>query len=133
PPPGGLAADLRAQVEEWIACDLPSDGPACPSGGTTLSYTGFASRFFADNCLQCHSRAVDGPDRNGAPLDLNYDDYAAVAKDAARIADSVRKGLMPPGVWLPPSEIEELVKWIACGAPELPPAARFRRGDANGD
>jgi hypothetical protein len=133
PPPQGLSMDLRAALAEWIDCDLPYDGPACPSGGTWLSYATFASRFFADHCLECHSRAVVGDDRNGAPPDLNWDDYPDVVKHAAEIGERVRKALMPPNAWIPPPEIEDLLQWIACGAQEQPPAARFRRGDANGD
>src|SRR4029434_3675 len=30
-------------------------------------------------------------------------------------------------------ELDQVLEWLSCGAPELPPGTRYRRGDANDD
>jgi hypothetical protein len=133
PPGKRLPEPLKASLGEWIGCDLPLDGPGCPSTGTTLSYQLFGRQFFSDHCSRCHSKDLPEGDRGGAPLDQNWDVYDSVVKYGPRIREDVLKGLMPPDDWVPPEEAQLLLQWIGCGMPQGPPDHAFRRGDANGD
>ena len=116
-------------LEEWIACGLPFEEPKCSDQGTQVTYTGFAADFFAQHCGSCHSKFLSGEERQGAPEDQNWDDYASVVKYMTSIRDSVLRNEMPPGGLGPWPEVNLLVQWIACGAPDL----LFRRADANDD
>ena len=55
------------------------------------------------SCNGCHSEAVIGAARLGAPVGIDFDDEAAVARHADRImVRAVVEGTMPPGGALPP-------------------------------
>jgi mono/diheme cytochrome c family protein len=134
PPFTTVSEEEKRLLAEWVACDLPLDGPLCPPGGTSLSYAGFGRPFFAAHCTGCHSKDLSGPARNGAPPGLDWDVHGAVAQNAARIRDQVLRGKMPPaGEAVGDAERARLAEWIACGTPESPPLGAFRRGDAGGD
>jgi mono/diheme cytochrome c family protein len=134
PPFGKVPEEAKRALGEWIACDLPLDGPACPPEGTPLSHREFGRDFFAAHCLGCHASDRTGAARNGAPPGLDWDRLEAVRAHAATITERVLKGSMPPdGPVVPDAEAEQLAEWLACGAPESPPERPFRRGDANGD
>jgi hypothetical protein len=55
------------------------------------------------SCNSCHAESVTGEARLGAPLGIDFDDEAAVARHADRImVRAVVEGTMPPGVPLTP-------------------------------
>ncbi len=123
----------RDRLGEWMACGLPFDGPVCPSGGTALSYENYAVDFFANHCGGCHSMALEGEERKGAPVGLDWDDYPAVMKNAKGIEVDLIKELMPPVEWIDPREVDNLLEWFACGGPESSKDVPYRRGDISED
>ena len=139
PPFQRIPPDTQAQLIDWIACDMPLDGPPCPPGGTVFGYEGtggalgFGETFFSDHCLGCHASDLVGLDRHGAPTNMNWDSYPDVVKFSTNIRDQVVRSLMPPGTFVPPEEVDQLLQWIACGAPKLPQGAPYLRGDPNDD
>lgn len=72
-------------------------------------------------CTKCHASSVSGAQRRNAPTSLNFDDYDIAHANAERIATEVYWGKMPPsgsGYTLTQDQIEELLLWGMCGAPE---------------
>lgn len=69
-------------------------------------------------CTACHSSAVTGAARGGAPVDINYDTYAAAKAEATPAASEVAEGAMPPGGGLTDAEKEQIYAWAQCGTPE---------------
>jgi mono/diheme cytochrome c family protein len=139
PPFRPVPLDVKSKLIDWIACDMPLDGPQCPPGGTTSGYegtggaVGFGEVFFSEHCLGCHASDLEGLGRHGAPINMNWDSYADVVKFSTSIRDQVVRGLMPPGGFVPPEETDQLLEWIACGAPKVPQGAAYLRGDPNDD
>lgn len=96
------------------------------AGWTGITYAGFAAGFFTSYCTACHSSALSGAARNGAPADHNFDTLAGVrlwADHIDRMAGAnptltVKNTFMPP---LPPAptdhERQQLSCWIAAGTP----------------
>jgi hypothetical protein len=102
----------------------PATGAACPEG-SALTYDTFAKQFMADYCLRCHSTAVSGDARMGAPGDHNFDAYVDVDIFAAHIDQFAGSGpdstntVMPPSAPFPSEEErKKLSEWIACNRPE---------------
>lgn len=95
-------------------------GSTCPEGNT-LTYETFGREFMERYCTRCHSSALAGADRNGAPdghdfdtlqgvlvVGEHVDQYAAAGPDAVNI-------LMPKSGPMPTEEERrQLGEWLAC-------------------
>lgn len=66
----------------------------------------------AERCLGCHSAAVVGAARGGAPEGINYDDEAGIAQNAAGIREQVEAGAMPPKRPLAACDVETLEAYL---------------------
>lgn len=72
-------------------------------------------------CTDCHDSSLSGAQRRNAPSSLNFDDYDVAHANAERMATEVYWGNMPPsgsGLTLTAAQIDELLLWAMCGAPE---------------
>ncbi|MFN7134070.1 MAG: hypothetical protein ACK4N5_18475 [Myxococcales bacterium] len=89
----------------------------CPPEGTALSWQNFGEPYFRQYCHACHSGAVEGPARQGAPAHANFDTLADVRRQLTEI--ELRRHDMPPPGSPRPTEEESrrLAEWLACGAP----------------
>jgi hypothetical protein len=90
----------------------------CPAN-TTLSYESFGRGFFEHYCLHCHSTALAGRDRGGAPQGVNFDTLDAIAahKDAIwHMAADDNMEMPASGPAPSASERHQLGDWLACGA-----------------
>ncbi|HTM20879.1 MAG TPA: hypothetical protein VL172_10235 [Kofleriaceae bacterium] len=118
-----LAAAAGCEEEELG----PPTGAACPDT-STLTYDTFGSGFFGAYCTGCHGSDVTGDDRNGAPTDLNWDDFAIVMAHVDQIDRVAGAGPDATNEIMPPAEDadtfpelderQQLAEWIACGAPQ---------------
>jgi cytochrome c5 len=95
-------------------------GATCPEG-STLTYESFGAQFMEDYCTRCHDSALTGEDRNGAPLDHDFDTLAGVLAVADHIDEYAAAGpnavntLMPPRAPSPSEEQRrQLGEWLAC-------------------
>jgi mono/diheme cytochrome c family protein len=84
---------------------------------------GVLANVFQTNCLACHSSALTGAQRNGAPAGLNWDIYGTVVANFERIAArAIVQETMPPGFSGIPKLSQEqkdaLVAWQVAGFPE---------------
>lgn len=90
----------------------------CPPD-TFLTFENFGWPFMLTYCNGCHSSMLPADMRQGAPIEMNFDDLDDVRDHAGRIwARSGDQNLtMPP---IGPADEEEralLGEWLACGAP----------------
>ncbi len=87
--------------------------PACPTGGTTLTYANFGEQFFKDYCLSCH---FTGTTVKGA---LPYDSQAAIQDAADTIyerAGGTNTNMPQSGTKPTSDERVKLAEWLSCGA-----------------
>jgi uncharacterized membrane protein len=90
-----------------------------------LTYETFASDFFSQYCVRCHSSMVEGTSRHGAPASVNYDTLKGVqAVSVERIDVMAAAGPAQSNTFMPPAdprpshaEREQLGEWLACGRP----------------
>jgi uncharacterized membrane protein len=101
-----------------------------PSGATcapdsTLTYETFGRPFTEEYCTRCHSSALTGDARNGAPSEYNLDTLAAIRDvGAEEIDEQAAAGPSNVNTSMPPSEPRPteaerrlLGEWLACGMP----------------
>jgi uncharacterized membrane protein len=71
-------------------------------------------------CTSCHSSALSGGARHGAPGGVNYDTYDAARASAAVAASTVNSGIMPERGQPAPTEEQKsaLFAWALCGSPQ---------------
>jgi len=72
-------------------------------------------------CSNCHSSAKTGTARNGAPAEINFDEYTSAYTHAEQAAIEVNVGAMPPAsarVSLTEVQKATLFNWAMCGAPQ---------------
>ena len=88
---------------------------------TDLTYDNFAAGFMTTYCTGCHSSALTGADRQGAPEGIDYDTLDGVVAQLERIrVRAVEDGTMPPqaaDATPTADELDQLAEWIDCGAP----------------
>lgn len=122
----------RDRLAEWINCGLPFAGPECPPAGTAFDFQSFES-FFRSRCSSCHSSALQGEDRRGAPPGQDWDNYFAVKEYAPEIIQSLFECSRHPGGAALSAQMNSILEWLSCGAPGSPGNVVYRRGDANDD
>jgi uncharacterized membrane protein len=95
-------------------------GSTCPDG-STLTYESFGAQFMDDYCTRCHSSELTGEDRNGAPLNHDFDTLAGVLavadhidEEAAAGPDSVNTAMPPRAPKPTEEERRQLGEWLAC-------------------
>lgn len=101
-----------------------ASGAICPTD-SSLTYDSFARDFMEDYCTRCHSSALVGAARNGAPSDHNFDTLANIHdtalehidEEAAAGPDHVNTSMPPSGPRPTEAERQKLGEWLACDAP----------------
>ncbi|MEY2931063.1 MAG: hypothetical protein RL033_1812 [Pseudomonadota bacterium] len=76
---------------------------------------------FQSVCTNCHSSSKTGAARNGAPDEINFDQFASASAHAEQAAIEVNVGAMPPEfaqVTLTEVQKTTLFNWAMCGAPQ---------------
>jgi hypothetical protein len=99
-------------------------GAICPTD-STLTYETFGRGFMEDYCTRCHSSALSGTARNGAPSDHNFDTLEGIQDTESEHIDEEAAGgpdrvntSMPPNAPRPSDEErKKLGEWLACGTP----------------
>lgn len=101
----------------------PSTGSICPSEPPT--YANFGMAFLDAYCTHCHSSALTGSGRHGAPTGYDWDVLETVREYAALIDKMAASGPVATNTTMPPrdeprptlEERERLGQWLSCGAP----------------
>jgi hypothetical protein len=96
---------------------------------------GIREQVFATNCLACHSSDKVGPDRNGAPANVNWDTYEAAQPNAEQaIVRAVEEESMPPdGSGIPKLNEEQKAAMLAWQEAGFPRGADTTSTDATFD
>ncbi len=82
-----------------------------------LAWDNYAAGFFDKNCNGCHSSALAGDARYGAPAGFDFDTEAGALAQAERIrVRVVEEQTMPPGGGLTASEMRMIDEWLMCAA-----------------
>lgn len=106
-----LAASALAAL---CACGSTAAPDTCVDAPT---YARDVAPIVAEKCLSCHSSALAGPQRRGAPDGVDLDDWTLVEPRQAAVADAITSGREPPFGVEPAVTAEEraLVKeWRDC-------------------
>lgn len=114
---GPYSAQDKAMIAAWV------DGGGV-LGANATHYTDVRSQIFSTICMNCHDSSKSGAARNGAPVDVNFDTYAAATgwrstnqQISIRANTRVQAGTMPPSGALSPALQELMQKWIDSGWP----------------
>lgn len=78
----------------------------------------FANVALFNSCVGCHSAALSGNERFGAPGDVNYDTYAAAVANADHGVHEVESGSMPPVGSVSEADKQDFYAWAMCGTPQ---------------
>jgi len=107
---------LVAVIVLAVGCGDDTSEPAV-SACSTLTYQNFGEPFVLDWCRGCHSSGLPDDMRQGAPLDVNFDDLDHVRAWSVRIATRSAGPLptMPPAAGPSQEERDMLAEWIQCG------------------
>lgn len=81
-------------------------------------------------CTFCHSKSLEGVDRNGAPSGLDWDDLSTVREEAGEMFGETDEGAMPPEEYgasgmtvtdtaVTGQDLELMRIWLACGAKDV--------------
>ncbi|MHB8418397.1 MAG: hypothetical protein ACYDCL_10000 [Myxococcales bacterium] len=98
----GICCSSGDVCDPGLGCVVQSN--VQPDGGCgTDTWSNYADGFFQVNCDVCHS---------------NYDSYAGVAADSARIESDLTSGAMPLGGGLSQQDQQRIIAWINCGMPQ---------------
>jgi uncharacterized membrane protein len=111
----------------FAACGGDHEGGSGATCATdsTLTYDTFARPFVEQYCTRCHSGALTGDAREGAPSEYNLDTLAAIRDVGVEDLDhetaagpSNVNTSMPPSQPLPTEAERRLLgEWLACGMP----------------
>lgn len=119
-----LAALSSCGSDKAAADSGGPSGAVCPTG-STLTYDTFGQAFMEDYCTRCHSSALTGAARNGAPSDHDFDTLAGIQdtevehldEQAAGGPDGVNTIMPPTGSKPTEAERRQFGEWLACGTP----------------
>ncbi len=94
------------------------DERPCPDD-SFLTYENFGGPFMLSYCTGCHQSMLPADMRQGAPVEVNFDDIDDVRNQAERIwARGGDQNLSMPPVGPPDDEERALLgEWLACGSP----------------
>ena len=110
----GTEGDTDPGMGPWSSLD---ERP-CPDD-SFLTYESFGGPFMLTYCTGCHHSRLPADQRQGAPIEVNFDDLEAIRARADRIwiraADD--NDSMPPIGAADADERARLGEWLACGAP----------------
>jgi uncharacterized membrane protein len=91
---------LAACGEDVVGADTAS---TCPPADPP-TFASFGEAFFTAYCLDCHSQARTGADRNGAPVTIDFDTRSLVRENTSRIDKQAAFGPAAHNRLMPPSD-----------------------------
>jgi hypothetical protein len=95
-----------------------ADAALLDLGEGTVGWCRDIRPLFEEHCTGCHSTTRTGPDRNGAPVGIDFNTYAVAAPQAHGALSVMRSGFMPPDDRVPDTVIAWMEAWIEADIPE---------------
>ena len=109
---------LAVMIGTLLGCGSgDDDDDSEPDVSCTGTIPTYADVDAFDKCTMCHSSALTGNARNGAPVDANFDTESGAEAHDDEIAHEVSQGDMPPpasNIKLTAAEKDELYRWALC-------------------
>lgn len=96
----------------------------CDKGGVdqidcaSADVPAFADVSIWPSCTGCHASTLEGADREGAPVNINFDVYETAKTYADDASNEVAEGGMPPSGSVTEEQKQSLYTWAQCGTPE---------------
>jgi hypothetical protein len=138
PPGGGMTTGQQTLFQGWVDGGLLECGGSTPgdsdqggdsrpggdSGGdsalggdgpTTVTYCHQIKPVLDNYCTSCHSSALSGAARNGAPVGVDLDTYAGAVANANRSNIRIQANTMPPGGGVPANQRALFSTWVDTG------------------
>lgn len=117
-----LPAALIIMVAWLGACGDKIDPLTAPSNGgnggpMTATYEQDIKPILEQYCVTCHSSALSGAQRNGAPTSVNFDTYELAVANSERANFRISARTMPPGGELPSELRATFQEWVNNGTP----------------
>lgn len=111
------------RISQLLALLLSAAPLACSGGGAPVDCKAVTVPKYAEmtawgKCINCHSSALAGAKRAGAPTGIDFDNYDAAVMDADRALSEVESGAMPPGGGLSGAEKTQIINWASCDTPQ---------------
>jgi len=110
---------MSAVMALTLACGSSSDGGNTDCAAPVPTYAQIKTGALA-KCTNCHSSTLKtAAQRTAAPVNVDYDTYAAAKAQAEDGAHQVEIGQMPfaGSPALTTQEKADFLKWAACGTP----------------
>jgi hypothetical protein len=95
----------------------PDESPLGECPPNSQNQQTFGASILYTTCTGCHSQALEGEAREGAPVGKDYDTPELVRPQAEEILEWVLSGTMPPPDGLNELQMEYVRIYLACGAP----------------
>ena len=108
------AADTESESESE-----GESGTTEPPEGARVTYANFGDAYLRNWCRGCHSAAIEGEARSGAPEGIDFNTH----EDAQMWADRIRARALGDDPGMPPAggpsaeELELLEEWLDAGVP----------------
>jgi uncharacterized membrane protein len=113
-----LAMTLCAGLLLVGACGGDDNLPIVDCDAVTVPT--YAQLTILDTCTGCHASVLEGNERGGAPLGVDFDTYELAAEHAEHGVAEVYEGAMPPpGIGeTTPQQRQDFYAWALCGTPQ---------------
>ena len=86
--------------------------------GEAVTYIEDVRPLLETHCLLCHSQSKQGFERNGAPININFDTYDGILAWIDQASQRIQSGTMPPTGGIPEDERMLFQRWVDTGFPE---------------
>jgi len=107
------------------ACVLGCGEKQDPEGGDDdvdvdggVTYTEHVAPILDASCISCHAGHLEGADRNGAPVGVNFDTYEAAVESGDAANTRIQAGSMPPSGPLSDDDKAIFQHWVDEGFAE---------------
>ena len=80
-----------------------------------ITYTSEIQALLETHCLLCHTTSNQGAERNGAPINVNFDTYGDIVIWMSEASLRIQSGTMPPTGGIPQDDRMLFQRWIDDG------------------
>ncbi len=98
--------------------DGESDGSPDSDKDTIVTYSNQIAPILNTHCVSCHDSGKSGPQRNNAPIGVDFDNYESARQSSQKANLRIQAGSMPPSGSLSKEEKSLFQTWLDQETPE---------------